>query len=114
MIRRAMLPFLILLAAGCEQQVISRRDSLSDQFAQMNRQGWAVDDTSRVKAAPAAADPNVRVIHSADFSGYQFHTNFQTNDPHYQPPAASANTSVPASVQPAPDPWSVGLPSGGR
>lgn len=99
-------PFLALLAA-CQQQVLSRRDTLSEQFNQMNKSGWAVDDPSRSRSAAAAApDPNVRVVREADFSGYQFRTSFQVDDARLRTPAtAPAPSTPPANPPPTVTPW---------
>ena len=85
MSRMAMFLCVVPLLAACQQEVISRRDSLSGQFAQMNKMGWTVDDQGRPKPSVPSqqADANVHVIRQADFSGYQFHTNFQVDDPRF-------------------------------
>ena len=107
----------IPLLPACQQEVLSRHDSLSDQFAQMNKSGWAVDDPNHPHTtATASPDPNVRVIREADFSGYQFRTSFQRDDdPRQQPGApAPAPSNPPAGVQPAASPWGVVPASSGH
>ncbi len=76
-----------LLAAtvGCTEEVIAvHGDSLANQFAQLNKNGWSanVNDASAPNTHKSILDdPNVRVIKPADFSGVKFNTNFQVDDP---------------------------------
>ena len=70
----------------------------------MNRDGWQVSRTDQPTPTGSGeqADPNVRVVRAADFSGYRFNTNFQIDDPRYpqtrpMPLPGSAPDAPPAS-----------------
>ena len=73
---------LAMLFAGCETQETRtvHKSSIESQFAQLNKNGWSVTSPG---AAQKTSTPNreVRVVKEADFSGLQFHTNFQIDDP---------------------------------
>ena len=73
------------LLLGCQQEVIVHDSSITREFSRMNREGWQVtrNDQPTPTRSGEQADPNVRVIREANFSGYQFNTNFQVNDPRY-------------------------------
>jgi len=70
-----------MFLAACQEKPVVHRSSIAEQFASMNKNGWAVSDGSAPKRAAPGEDPNVRVIREADFTGFHFNTNFQVDDP---------------------------------
>jgi hypothetical protein len=93
----------LLLLAGCQQEVIVHESTIARQFSEMNKEGWQVTRNDQPKAAGTAADPNVRVIREADFSGMRFNTNFQVDDPRLRQPATRPN-QPPATAPALPPP----------
>ena len=86
------------MLSACQEEVIVHDSSITSQFSQMNRNGWQVsrNDQPAPAGGAAPADPNVRVIRGADFSGYRFNTNFQIDDPRY--PETRPQPSLPGSA----------------
>lgn len=74
-----------LVMSGCQKEVIAvRGDTISQQFAQLNKQGWSVgfsDPNNPYSKKRSTDDPNVRIIRGADFTNVKFNTNFQIDDP---------------------------------
>jgi hypothetical protein len=89
------------ILAACQEEVIVRDSSLANQFSQLNKSGWQVTRNDQPANAAASADPNVRVIRGADFSGYNFSTNFQLDDPRGAPTRPQPLPGTPNDVPPA-------------
>jgi hypothetical protein len=107
---RCMVTLVALALAGCEQEVVYRGSSIDRNFEQLNKQGWQVAGVNQPAKEGALNDPNVRVVKEADFSGYQFRTNFRVDDPKYQQPNEQANqNATPSNPQGTPvqgmNPW---------
>jgi hypothetical protein len=96
---RCMVALMALALAGCEQEVVYRGSSIDREFGQLNKQGWQVAGVNRPAKEGTLNDPNVRVVKEADFSGYQFRTNFRVDDPNYSQPNAQANQNAASSGQ---------------
>jgi hypothetical protein len=91
------------LLLACQEEIIVHDSSLVTEFSRMNKEGWQVtrNDQPTPTRTGDQADPNVRVIRQADFSGYQFNTNFEVNDPRY-PQTRPVQLSDPSpTTQPA-------------
>jgi hypothetical protein len=95
------LALLALALAGCEQETVYRGSTLDRQFGQLNKEGWAVAGANKSDKGGTTNDPNVRVVREASFSGLQFHTNFQVDDPRYPELSKKDNQDAAPSNQPA-------------
>jgi hypothetical protein len=110
------LTLVTLALVGCAQEPVYRGSSIDRQFGQLNKEGWAVAGANRPDKAGMSNDPNVRVIREANFSGLQFHTNFQVDDPRYPELSQKNNqdatpSNPPANPQAGGNPWGA-LPVG--
>jgi hypothetical protein len=102
---------LALPLTGCEQEVSYRGSSFDRQFSQMNKEGWQVAGSVQPRKPGETNDPNVRMIREADFSGMQFRTNFQIDDPRYpqtQPRAQNPESAPQTAPAPVMTPWGIG------
>jgi len=93
---------LLALLPACQQETRTvRQSSLASQFAQLNKDGWAVNGGSNQPGQKPINpnDPNVRVIKEANWSGLKFNTNFQVDDPVLRAQLEKQNQQNP---QPAP------------
>jgi hypothetical protein len=95
------LALVALVLAGCEQETVYRGSSIDRQFGQLNKEGWAVAGANKPGKGGAVDDPNVRVIREASFSGLQFHTNFQVDDPRFPELSGKNNQDAAPNNQPA-------------
>jgi hypothetical protein len=107
---------LVVLSAcatgACQQEIISERPSnIAAQFAELNKNGWTVENNSATAKQAPKSDPNVRVIREADFSRLQFQTNFQVDDPRLRPQATTQPQTMPAGTpSPGGMPFGVSMP----
>jgi hypothetical protein len=73
---------------------------------------WQITRNDQPRTSGNNQDPNVHVIHAADFSGYHFSTNFQVDDPATKKSGARGSASQPAGQPPATQPSSPFMPFG--
>jgi hypothetical protein len=103
---------LALPLAACQQEVVYHDSSLSKQFAEFGQRDprWQITGVNQASKPRAPADPNAHVVKEADFSGMQFHTNFQVDDPRFPELMQKQNdnpmpASQPATPQPGMNPF---------
>lgn len=112
-----MLALVALALIGCQEEPVYQGSSIDRQFGQLNKEGWAVSGTQR-PGTGSVNDPNVRVVREANFSGLQFHTNFQVDDPRYPELSKKNNQEAPSDQQANPqlgmNPWGTAPVTPGR